>query len=96
MRDLYVYYKVPDAHAPALAPRVLAMQAQLQAEHGLACQLKRRPASDGGLQTWMEVYPATAAGFEAALQGAVLQSGITDQISGARHTEVFMDLTTCA
>ena len=96
MDDLYIYYSVPDGHAALLAPRVLAMQARLRAAHGVAGQLKRRPGSQDGLQTWMEIYPNTEAGFDAALAAAVQDAALSELIDGKRHTEVFTDLSTCA
>jgi hypothetical protein len=96
MTDLYIYYRVPDSHAAHLAPRVLAMQAGLLAAHGVAGQLKRRPGSNEGLQTWMEIYLATGAGFDAALAAAVRDAALSEQIDGQRHTEVFMDVDPCA
>jgi hypothetical protein len=96
MHDLYIYYRVREAHAALLAPRVLAMQAGLREAHGVAAQLKRRPDASGGLQTWMEVYTATGAGFDAALAAAVQQAALSELIDGKRHTEVFTDLSTCA
>ncbi|HEY0064844.1 MAG TPA: DUF4936 family protein [Telluria sp.] len=92
MADLYIYYRVRDEHAAQLAPRVRAMQAAM----GTAGQLKRRPGSSDGLQTWMEIYSATPAGFEAALALAVHDAGIAPWIAGERHTEVFTDLDPCA
>ena len=96
MADLYIYYRVPDAAAAQLVPRVQAMQARLRAAHGVDAQLKRRPGSSEGLQTWMEIYPATGAGFDAALEAAVQEAALLEQIDGQRHTEVFMDVDTCA
>ena len=96
MSDLFIYYRVPDAHAGQLAPRVHAMQARLRAAHGVAGQLKRRPGSSDGQQTWMEIYLATGAGFDAALAAAVQEAALSEQIDGNRHTEVFMDVDTCA
>ena len=96
MADLYIYYQVRDEHAAALAPRVRAMQAALAARHGVAGQLKRRPEARDGLQTWMEIYPATGAGFDAALGSAVQEAALSELIEGKRHTEVFTDLITCA
>jgi hypothetical protein len=96
MPDLYIYYRVPDEHAAQLAPRVLAMQAGLAAAHGVAGQLKRRPDASDGQQTWMEIYPATGAGFDAALAAAVQQAALSELIAGDRHTEIFTDLSTCA
>jgi hypothetical protein len=96
MNDLYIYYQVRDAHAPALALRVRAMQEVLSAERGVAGQLKRRPEVRDGLQTWMEIYPATPAGFDAALDAAVQDAALAELIAGARHTEIFTDVDTCA
>lgn len=96
MPDLFIYYRVPDEHAELLAPRVLAMQARLAAAHSVAGQLKRRPGSSDGRQTWMEIYFATGAGFDAALAAAVQQAALSELTDGERHTEVFTDLSTCA
>ncbi len=96
MTDLYIYYRVPERQAAQLAPRVQAMQARLLALHGVAGQLKRRPGSSDGTQTWMEVYPATEPAFCAALDAAVQLDALADLIDGPRHTEVFMDVETCA
>jgi hypothetical protein len=94
--DLYIYYKVSDAHAAAMQPAVAAMQATLAQQHGIAGQLKRRPGSKEGLQTWMEVYPATPPGFPALLDQAVTRAGLASWIVGPRHTETFMDVAPCA
>lgn len=96
MRDLYIYYQVREADAPALLPRVSAMQAALARQRGVTGQLKRRPESREGLQTWMEVYPATDEGFAGMLAAAVEQAGVPALIAGARHVEVFMDMLPCA
>ena len=92
MIDLYVYYKVRDPDAAALAPRVRAMQAELAARHGVGHQLKRRPASHDGLQTWMEVYPGVADSFADSLAQAAAHAGLGDYTSGPRRSEVFVDL----
>jgi hypothetical protein len=94
--DLYIYYQVPEAQAAALQPAVRAMQAQLAAQHGVAGQLKFRPQARDGLQTWMEVYPATGPAFGAALDAAVAQAGLPALIAGPRHTEIFTDDVPCA
>ena len=92
--DLYVYYRVRDDAAATLLPLVAAMQAQLGAAHRVSAALKRRPGSHDGLQTWMEVYPAAPAGFTDALHTAA--SGFAALLAGPRHTEVFVDLKSCA
>ncbi|MES2298339.1 MAG: DUF4936 family protein [Pseudomonadota bacterium] len=94
--DLYVYYRVREADAPVLQGKVRAMQAALTDQYGVAGQLKRRPEPSDGLQTWMEVYPATEPGFLDALDAAATQAGLSSYIDGARHAEVFTDVLTCA
>jgi hypothetical protein len=94
--DLYVYYRVRDEDADRLLPRVRALQAELAAAHGVAPQLKRRPGSTDGVQTWMEVYPATAAGFADTLAQAVVAADLGALLAGPRHTEVFTDIPPCA
>ena len=96
MIDLYVYYKVREPDAAALAPRIRALQAALAASHGVAPQLKRRPETRDGLETWMEVYPATYDAFATALAAAAADAGLDGLIAGPRRAEVFMDLTPCA
>ena len=92
MLDLYIYYQVQEADAGRLQPLVAAMQSSLAARYSLTPQLKRRPQAKDGLQTWMEVYPASPPGFEAALEQAVAEAGLVAMIAGPRHVEVFTDL----
>ena len=94
--DLYIYYKVKDADVAPLQAAAVAMQAAMATRHGVACQLKRRPGSKDGMQTWMEVYAATPADFAAALASAAEQAGLSAWTVGPRHTEVFTDLVSCA
>lgn len=97
MIDLYVYYKVRDEDAARLAPLVRALQARVAGVAGApAAQIKRRPASRDGLQTWMEVYPAVAEGFPEALEAAAADAGLADLLAGPRRAEVFMELPACA
>jgi hypothetical protein len=91
MVDLYVYYKVRIEDAAGLAPRVRALQAAVAARLGVTGQLKRRPEARDGLQTWMEVYPATDAAFPAALAAMAAAAGL-DAAAGPRHAEAFVDL----
>jgi hypothetical protein len=93
MIDLYVYYKVREPDAAALAPRVRAMQAALAARHGVAPQLKRRPATLDGLQTWMEVYPQAADDFAGPLETAAAEAGLAGLLAGPRRAEVFTDFS---
>jgi hypothetical protein len=94
--DLFIYYRVTEADAAALAPQIAAMQAQLSATHGVQSALKRRPGSKDGLQTWMEVYLDTPPEFETALTEALAGAPCAALISGPRHTEVFVDVAPCA
>lgn len=96
MNDLYIYYQVREADAAALALRVRAMQERLHAERHVTGQLKRRPETKDGMQTWMEIYPAATASFDAALGVAVQDAALAELIAGERHTEIFTDLDTCA
>ena len=94
--DLYIYYKVKDADAVSLQAAAAVMQVTLAQRHGVAGQLKRRPETREGMQTWMEVYPSTPEGFAAVLDSAVHEAGLLAWIAGLRHTEVFMDVVLCA
>ena len=94
--DLYIYYKVKDSDVASLLAAVAPMQATLAQLHGVACQLKRRPDSKEGIQTWMEVYPAVSETFTATLHAAVAQAGVDQFTTGLRHTEVFTDVVPCA
>ncbi len=92
MIDLYVYYKVREGDAAALAPRVRALQDGM----GVPAQLKRRPEASAGLQTWMEVYPGVDDGFPARLEDAARSAGFEGLIEGPRRAEIFTDLPPCA
>jgi hypothetical protein len=92
MIDLYVYYKVREHDAAALAPRVRALQDGI----GVPAQLKRRPEVRDGLQTWMEVYPGVDDAFPARLDAAARSAGIEGLIDGPRRAEIFTDLPPCA
>ncbi len=94
--DLYIYYKVKDSDVASLLAALVPMQAALAQRHGVACQLKRRPETKEGLQTWMEVYPSVPEAFAAALHEAVAQAGVDQYTTGLRHTEVFTDVVPCA
>lgn len=96
MIDLYVYYKVREADAARLAPRVRALQAEVAGRDAVQPQLKRRPEARDGLQTWMEVYPGVPAGFAAQLDAAVQAADLAALIDGPRRAEIFTDLSPCA
>ncbi len=94
--DLYIYYRVRNENGEALRTRAQAMQQRLSRQYGIVTGLKRRPVEKQGLQTWMEIYQAVPADFEAQLEHAVAQAGLADLIDGTRHTEHFLDVSSCA
>jgi hypothetical protein len=94
--DLYIYYRVRGANTPALRARLDAMQRSVFLEYGIVSGVKRRPEEKNGLQTWMEIYQAVPAGFEAKLEQAVMQAELATLIDGQRHTEHFVDVSSCA
>ncbi|TCS39494.1 uncharacterized protein DUF4936 [Paucimonas lemoignei] len=94
--DLYVYYRVDCAHAELLCQRVMGLQAELSRRCGVSAALKRRPEAKDGRHTWMETYLNIPDGFDAILTQTVSQSRVAELIDGERHTEYFMDITTCA
>ena len=96
MKDLYIYYQVKEEHAQALEARVRSLQAKLAAGSGVSPQLKRRPESRDGLQTWMEIYPVVGEGFADQLAAAADEAGLLSLTAGGRHVETFMDLPPCA
>ncbi|MGH8807334.1 MAG: DUF4936 family protein [Noviherbaspirillum sp.] len=94
--DLYIYYQVRGTNTPALRTRMDALQRCLSREYDIVSGLKRRPGEKDGLQTWMEIYQAVPAGFQAALEQAVAQAELTALIEGQRHIEHFVDVSSCA
>lgn len=94
--DLYVYYRVRASDADAFQKKAVAMQSELQRRGTVNAALKRRPDIQDGMHTWMEVYLATTPDFEAQLVQAVNANGLPAFIQGPRHTEQFVDLSSCA
>jgi hypothetical protein len=94
--DIYVYYRAQHASSALLQARVQAMQTRLQTTYGVQAQLKRRPESAEGNQTWMEVYLDVPADFGAMLDSAVATANLLPLIEGARHIEYFLDCASCA
>ena len=94
--DLYLYYRVPVSNALQLQQQVTAMQARLAQQYQVATELKRRPQASDGMDTWMEVYLDVPDGFESALKAAAADSQLESLIDGPRHTEHFLDLSSCA
>ena len=93
--DMYIYYRVTASRASALQAQASAMQANLSRQCGIAAALKRRPEEKDGLHTWMEVYLAVPKDFDSTLDSAVRASQLPLLIEGERHTEYFLDLSSC-
>lgn len=94
--DIFIYYRAPVGDAALLHRQVMQMQTALAGRFQVAVGLKRRPEPKDGMYTWMEIYTAIPSGFEAALAQAVTDAGLAGLISGARHTEYFQDVFSCA
>jgi antibiotic biosynthesis monooxygenase (ABM) superfamily enzyme len=94
--DWYIYYQVRIDDAANLQTRISTMQRSLLLETGVIGSLKRRPAAENGLHTWMEVYPAAPNTFIQLLTDAVQSYNLQELIDGERHAEQFWDLTSCA
>jgi len=94
--DWYIYYRARTEHAGLVQERVNAMQSRMQKALGIHCSLKQRDTIQDEQHTWMEVYLAVPRDFEALLAQEVLAARLEELIVGERHTEHFMDVTTCA
>ena len=105
MRELYIYYRVAEAHAVPARAAAIAMQADLRQAHPqLLMRLLRRPNTVDGQQTWMETYAADATedtlaeGIDAAMQTAIEHAALVLQpwLASPRHIEVFEVFSPCA
>ncbi len=105
MRELFIYYRVTEAHAAPARAAAVAMQARLtQAHPQLLMRLLRRAETVDDNQTWMETYatdPAHtqgAAGIDSALQSSIQAAALDLQpwLASPRHVEVFEAFTPCA
>jgi hypothetical protein len=93
--DLYIYYRVRCENAQQLQQRASAMQGDIARRHGIAAELKRRPAQKDGLDTWMEVYRDVPEEFDTMLEDAIARAELATLIEGGRHTEYFLDYSPC-
>jgi len=97
MRELFIYYRIPVAHAGAALDAVVAFQARLREQHpALTTRLLRRP-DQSDPQTWMEIYAfdhrESAGAMTRALEAEIEASAATalaPHLLGARHVEVFV------
>lgn len=89
----YVYYRIrEDLSSADLSRAVLAMQAALHQETGIAGRLMQRASDD---RTWMEIYEhvGNATAFDTALQREAESAGLEHLIEpgSARHIERFIE-----
>ena len=92
MNELFIYYRVRSADAPAAQAGVAQLQAQLRTEYPrLMARLLRRPVEESGLQTWMETY-ASDDGISDAMRADIENRALalSPLLAGPRHTEVFV------
>ncbi len=94
--DLYIYYRVAAANAQQFDTAAAAMQAGLSLQYQVASALKRSPEIKDEHHTWMEVYSSVPPDFIDIIEQAVTQHGLTALIDGPRHTEFFVNISSCA
>jgi len=97
MPELFIYYRLDPADAPAAQRAVAAFQSALQARYPwLRTRLLRRPQATDGQETWMEIYAAdpamnsTGITPEVAAQIEQAAAVLAPFLRSARHTEVFL------
>jgi hypothetical protein len=96
MRELFIYYRIPQAAAGAALEAALGLQQRLRRHHpGLTARLLRRPDGADDLQTWMETYAFRAGdrcGVTPELEAEIAREALALAafIEGARHIEVFV------
>lgn len=97
MRELFVYYRVPQASAGDVRTQVKALHAELGATFPqLRMRLLHRAEAATGEQTWMETYAfdpaAGSTGVTDALQARIEAAAARwiTVASGPRHVEAFV------
>jgi hypothetical protein len=93
--ELYVYYRVAQANAPAALQTVLGFQQRLREHHpGLAARVLRRSDARGDGVTLMEIYAfddGRSTGIDPVLHSRIdeVAAALTPLLSSPRHTEAF-------
>lgn len=97
MPELFIYYQLDVADAPAAQRAVAVFQAGLSARYPwLRARLLRRPNATDGQETWMETYAADPAlsttGITPAIATQIEQAAavLAPWLRGVRHAEVFL------
>jgi hypothetical protein len=95
-RELFIYYRVPEADLAAACAALQTAQAALCGTHdGLQARLLRRPVTQDGWSTLMETYALAPHGIDAALQAQIECSAAAALApwlpADSRHTETFIE-----
>ena len=97
MPELFIYYRLDVADAPAAQAAVAVFQAILSARYPwLRARLLRRPNATDGQETWMETYAAdpalnsTGITPEVTAQIELAAAALAPWLRGVRHTELFL------
>ncbi len=97
MPELFIYYRLDVADAPAAQAAVAVFQASLSARYPwLRARLLRRPNATDGQETWMETYAADPAlnstGITPAIAAQIKLAAavLAPWLRGVRHTELFL------
>jgi len=87
--DIYIYYKVDEAHRELALGGARSVLECMAAETGVAGALGQR--ADDPL-TWLERYPGVTDEnhFQAAMDKALNHSGLLNCLAGERHVERFV------
>ncbi|MEM4986160.1 DUF4936 family protein [Collimonas sp. H4R21] len=94
--DLYIYYRVAAGNAQQFDQAAAKMQAGLSLQYQIATALKRSPEIKDEHHTWMEVYSSVPPDFTKIIDQAVAEHGLAALIDGPRHTEFFVNISSCA
>lgn len=95
-RSYYIYYHSAASHAQQVVDCVLKMQEDLRLQHRIDGSLLRRPEVNSDVVTWMEVYRSAPEEADVLIAAAANSSGLMRLLQGARHIEIFVDVTPCA
>lgn len=92
MEHWYVYYKLPESARSETIDRVRRMQGALAAQVSDTRLVER--TDNGDMLTFMEIYEGIDAPtrFAAALEDALLRSGLPGELRAARRTERFREI----
>ena len=97
MPELFIYYRLDLADAPAALRAAALFQGDLRLRYAwLRTRLLRRPQANDGQETWMETYSADPAmnstGVTPEVTAQIEQAAavLAPFLRGARHAELFL------